>query len=226
MATAMQEGEYDSEKAQSKEISPVKVRAAALRAEISDAEGLGLKLGDRETVIKELKKSLKIKVGGVRKRQIGVATLAWRFLWLAGWGAEWGQRPSQSAGEEAGQFIPGCRWAGGKDPDQAGWGPDTAEKEGEVSSSNWKGTVNWESVAPRGCKWCHIFSTVFLHRDFEETMDALQADIDQLESEKLELKQRINSQSKMSADGALQGTGPSGIASMVSGITGGESALK
>lgn len=38
------------------------VRAAALRAEITDAEGLGLKLEDRETVIKELKKSLKIKV--------------------------------------------------------------------------------------------------------------------------------------------------------------------
>lgn len=39
------------------------LRAAALRAEITDAEGLGLKLEDRETVIKELKKSLKIKVG-------------------------------------------------------------------------------------------------------------------------------------------------------------------
>ncbi len=42
---------------------PVDVRAAALRAEITDAEGLGMKLEDRETVIKELKKSLKIKVG-------------------------------------------------------------------------------------------------------------------------------------------------------------------
>lgn len=43
---------------------PVELRAAALRAEITDAEGLGMKLEDRETVIKELKKSLKIKVGG------------------------------------------------------------------------------------------------------------------------------------------------------------------
>lgn len=42
---------------------PSELRAAALRAEITDAEGLGLKLEDRETVIKELKKSLKIKVG-------------------------------------------------------------------------------------------------------------------------------------------------------------------
>lgn len=41
---------------------PVDVRASALRAEITDAEGLGMKLEDRETVIKELKKSLKIKV--------------------------------------------------------------------------------------------------------------------------------------------------------------------
>lgn len=41
---------------------PVEVRAAVLRAEITDAEGLGMKLEDRETVIKELKKSLKIKV--------------------------------------------------------------------------------------------------------------------------------------------------------------------
>ncbi|XP_068129776.1 dynactin subunit 1 isoform X2 [Hyperolius riggenbachi] len=61
MATAMQEGEYDSERPQNKAPPPVEQRAAALRAEITDAEGLGLKLEDRETVIKELKKSLKIK---------------------------------------------------------------------------------------------------------------------------------------------------------------------
>lgn len=41
------------------------VQSAALRAEITDAEGLGLKLEDRETVIKELKKSLKIKVSKI-----------------------------------------------------------------------------------------------------------------------------------------------------------------
>lgn len=45
---------------------PVDVRASALRAEITDAEGLGMKLEDRETVIKELKKSLKIKVKKLR----------------------------------------------------------------------------------------------------------------------------------------------------------------
>ncbi|XP_061890445.1 dynactin subunit 1-like isoform X2 [Entelurus aequoreus] len=61
MATAMQEGEYDSEKPPNKAPPPVEVRAAALRAEITDAEGVGMKLEDRETVIKELKKSLKMK---------------------------------------------------------------------------------------------------------------------------------------------------------------------
>ncbi|XP_058859997.1 dynactin subunit 1-like isoform X2 [Acipenser ruthenus] len=61
MATAMQEGEYDADRPQNKPTPPVELRAAALRAEITDAEGLGLKLEDRETVIKELKKSLKIK---------------------------------------------------------------------------------------------------------------------------------------------------------------------
>lgn len=52
-------------------------------------------------------------------------------------------------------------------------------------------------------------------------MDALQADIDQLESEKAELKQRINSSSKMTIDG-LRGSGQSGIASIVTGMSGGE----
>ncbi|KAK1175398.1 dynactin subunit 1-like isoform X9 [Acipenser oxyrinchus oxyrinchus] len=61
MATAMQEGEYDADRPQDRPAPPVELRAAALRAEITDAEGLGLKLEDRETVIKELKKSLKIK---------------------------------------------------------------------------------------------------------------------------------------------------------------------
>lgn len=59
-------------------------------------------------------------------------------------------------------------------------------------------------------------------REFEETMDALQADIDQLEAEKTELRQRINSQSKMTTEG-LRGSPASGIASIVTGgITTGE----
>ncbi|XP_077395520.1 dynactin subunit 1 isoform X4 [Festucalex cinctus] len=61
MATAMQEGEYDAERPHPKDAPPVELRGAALRAEMTDAEGLGMKLEDRETVIKELKKSLKIK---------------------------------------------------------------------------------------------------------------------------------------------------------------------
>ncbi|KAK1889640.1 Dynactin subunit 1 [Dissostichus eleginoides] len=60
MATAMQEGEYDADKPQGQTL-PVEARAATVRAEMTDAEGLGVKLEDRETVIKEVKKSLKIK---------------------------------------------------------------------------------------------------------------------------------------------------------------------
>uniref|UniRef100_A0A8C9TN20 Dynactin subunit 1 n=1 Tax=Scleropages formosus TaxID=113540 RepID=A0A8C9TN20_SCLFO len=55
------EGEYDAAKPQKRNTPPVELRAAALRAEITDTEGLGVKLEDREMVIKELKKSLKIK---------------------------------------------------------------------------------------------------------------------------------------------------------------------
>lgn len=73
----MQEGEYDFEKAQCRDPPPVEVRAAALRAEITDAEGLGLKLDDRETVIKELKKSLKIKVGGRSQKVTTRGVAAW-----------------------------------------------------------------------------------------------------------------------------------------------------
>lgn len=46
-------------------------------------------------------------------------------------------------------------------------------------------------------------------KEFEETMDALQADIDQLEAEKAELKQRLNSQSKRTIEG-LRGPLPRG----------------
>lgn len=55
-------------------------------------------------------------------------------------------------------------------------------------------------------------------------MDALQADIDQLESEKVELKQRLNNQSKRTIEG-LRGAPASGVASIVSGIAGGVGAL-
>lgn len=52
-------------------------------------------------------------------------------------------------------------------------------------------------------------------------MDALQADIDQLEAEKAELKQRLSNQSKMTIEG-LRGPPASGIASIVQGSGGGE----
>lgn len=68
------------------------------------------------------------------------------------------------------------------------------------------------------CTVCHKSLSVPVYREFEETMDALQADIDQLEAEKTELRQRINSQSKMTIEG-LRGSPASGIASIVTGVT-------
>lgn len=56
-------------------------------------------------------------------------------------------------------------------------------------------------------------------------MDALQADIDQLESEKLELKQRLSNQSKRTIEGLRGGPPPSGIASVISSIAGGGSGV-
>ncbi|XP_066534735.1 dynactin subunit 1 [Hoplias malabaricus] len=164
MATAMQEGEYDSEKPQSG-VAPVDVRAAALRAEITDAEGLGLKLEDRETVIKELKKSLKIKGEELSEASVRLSLL---------------EKKLDSSSKDADERV---------------------EKIQSVLNET-------QSLLKKK------------EKDFEETMDALQADIDQLEAEKTELRQRINSQSKM-AEG-LRGSPASGIASiMTGGITAG-----
>uniref|UniRef100_A0A673C9X8 Dynactin subunit 1 n=1 Tax=Sphaeramia orbicularis TaxID=375764 RepID=A0A673C9X8_9TELE len=166
MATAMQEGEYDSEKPQNKNPPPVDLRAAALRAEITDAEGLGMKLEDRETVIKELKKSLKIKGEELSEANVRLSLL---------------EKKLDSSSKDADERVEKIQTR----LDEA----QTLLKKKE--------------------------------KEFEETMDALQADIDQLEAEKTELKQRINSQSKMTVDG-LRGSGSTGIASIVTGITGGE----
>uniref|UniRef100_A0ABM5GKY1 Dynactin subunit 1 n=2 Tax=Pogona vitticeps TaxID=103695 RepID=A0ABM5GKY1_9SAUR len=166
MATAMQEGEYDADKPQTKPPPPVELRAAALRAEITDAEGLGLKLEDRETVIKELKKSLKIKGEELSEANVRLSLL---------------EKKLDSASKDA---------------------DDRVEK---------IQTKLDETQALLKKK----------EKEFEETMDALQADIDQLESEKVELKQRLSNQSKRTIEG-LRGPPPSGIASVISGITGEE----
>ncbi|XP_074547753.1 dynactin subunit 1 isoform X3 [Halichoeres trimaculatus] len=164
MATAMQEGEYDSEKPLNKNPPPVDVQSAALRAEITDAEGLGLKLEDRETVIKELKKSLKIKGEELSEANVRLSLL---------------EKKLDSSSKDADERVEKIQTR----LDEA----QTLLKKKE--------------------------------KEFEETMDALQADIDQLESEKAELKQRINSSSKMTIDG-LRGSGQSGIASIVTGMSG------
>nr|XP_056711173.1 dynactin subunit 1 [Euleptes europaea] len=165
MATAMQEGEYDADRPQSRPPPPVELRAAALRAEITDAEGLGLKLEDRETVIKELKKSLKIKGEELSEANVRLSLLEKKL--------------------------------------------DSASKDADDRVEKIQARLN-ETQAVLKKK----------EKEFEETMDALQADIDQLESEKMELKQRLNTQSKRTIEG-LRGSPASGIASVLSGITGG-----
>ncbi|XP_030635989.1 LOW QUALITY PROTEIN: dynactin subunit 1a [Chanos chanos] len=164
MATAMQEGEYDAEKPQ-RPTAPVEVRAAALRAEITDAEGLGLKLEDRETVIKELKKSLKIKGEELSEANVRLSLLEKKL--------------------------------------------DTSTKDADERVEKIQTKLD-ESLALLKKK----------EKEFEETMDALQADIDQLESEKAELKQRLHSQARGTAEG-LRGQAASGIASIVTGTAAG-----
>uniref|UniRef100_A0A6I8PAK5 Dynactin subunit 1 n=1 Tax=Ornithorhynchus anatinus TaxID=9258 RepID=A0A6I8PAK5_ORNAN len=164
MATAMQEGDYDADRAPAKQPPPAELRAAALRAEITDAEGLGLKLEDRETAIKELKKSLKIKGEELSEANVRLSLLEKKL--------------------------------------------DGAAKEADERTEKVQARLDETQALLRKKE-----------KEFEETMDALQADIDQLEAEKLELKQRLSSQAKRAADG--QRGPPSGIATLVSGITGG-----
>ncbi|KAM9570187.1 dynactin subunit 1-like isoform 1-T1 [Salvelinus alpinus] len=164
MATAMQEGEYDADRPQIMTLPPVELRATALRAEITDAEGLGMKLEDRETVIKELKKSLKFKGEELSEASVRLSLL---------------EKKLDSSSRDADERVEKIQTQ--LDETQ------TLLKKKE--------------------------------KEFEETMDALQADIDQLESEKADLKQRLNSQSKMTMDG-LRGAPASGIASVVTGMTG------
>uniref|UniRef100_A0A8C9TIF8 Dynactin subunit 1 n=2 Tax=Scleropages formosus TaxID=113540 RepID=A0A8C9TIF8_SCLFO len=166
MATAMQEGEYDAAKPQKRNTPPVELRAAALRAEITDTEGLGVKLEDREMVIKELKKSLKIKGEELSEAHVRLSLL---------------------------------------------------EKKLDCSSKDADERV--EKIQTKLDETQTLLKKK--EKEFEETMDALQADIDQLEAEKAELKQRLNSQSKSTVEGLRAGPA-SGIASIVTSVTGGE----
>ena len=66
---------------------------------------------------------------------------------------------------------------------------------------------------------------VFAHREFNDTMDALQADIDALENEKADLKERLKVLSKKTLLEGLSRTSQSGIAALVSGTAGSFSSL-
>ncbi|XP_075943082.1 dynactin subunit 1-like isoform X6 [Anarhichas minor] len=163
MATAMQEGEYDADKPQAKSL-PVEMRASTVRGEMSDAEGLGVKLEDRETVNKEVKKSLKIKGEELSEANVRLSLLEKKL--------------------------------------------DTSTKDADERVEKIQTKLD-ENLALLKKK----------EKEFEETMDALQADIDQLEAEKAELKLRINNQSKMTIEG-LRAPSASGIASIVQGSAG------
>uniref|UniRef100_A0A671VN71 Dynactin subunit 1 n=1 Tax=Sparus aurata TaxID=8175 RepID=A0A671VN71_SPAAU len=167
MATAMQEGEYDADKPQGTvSTPPVEVRAATVRAEMTDAEGLGVKLEDRETVIREVKKSLKIKGEELSEANVRLSLLEKKL--------------------------------------------DTSTKDADERVEKIQTKLD-ENLALLKKK----------EKEFEETMDALQADIDQLEAEKAELKQRINNQSKMTIEGLVsRGPTVAGIASVVQGSPG------
>uniref|UniRef100_A0A8C2Z9K7 Dynactin subunit 1 n=1 Tax=Cyclopterus lumpus TaxID=8103 RepID=A0A8C2Z9K7_CYCLU len=158
------EGEYDADKPQAK-THPVEMRASTVRAEMTDAEGLGVKLEDRETVIKEVKKSLKIKGEELSEANVRLSLLEKKL--------------------------------------------DTSTKDADERVEKIQTKLD-ENLALLKKK----------EKEFEETMDALQADIDQLEAEKAELKQRINNQSKMTIEG-LRATPASGIASIVQASAGG-----
>uniref|UniRef100_A0A671P4D5 Dynactin subunit 1 n=1 Tax=Sinocyclocheilus anshuiensis TaxID=1608454 RepID=A0A671P4D5_9TELE len=162
MSTAMQEGEYDAERPQ-RPRPPVEIRAAAVRAEMTDAEGLGNKLEDRETVIKELKKSLKIKGEELSEANVRLSLLEKKL--------------------------------------------DTSTRDADERVEKIQTKLD-EALTLLKKK----------EKEFEETMDALQADIDQLESEKAELKQRISNQPR--ATEGFRGPQASGIASIVTGTAG------
>lgn len=116
--------------------------------------------------------------------------------WAAGWPLGWLWGAGGSSGERA-QFV------------LEAWQQRDARQSWELSGPG---------LPPAALG--HILDSVCTSREFEETMDALQADIDQLESEKVELKQRLNNQSKRTIEG-LRGAPASGVASIVSGIAGG-----
>jgi len=65
----------------------------------------------------------------------------------------------------------------------------------------------------------HLGGSLSFFREFEETMDALQNDIDNLEREKVDMKKRLDAYSKKSllADLARHASSSSSIAAVVAG---------
>ena len=63
---------------------------------------------------------------------------------------------------------------------------------------------------------CNVHSLFYFKREYEETLDALQLDIDTLEQEKADLKERLKVLSKKTLlEGLTRSSSQSGIAAIV-----------
>lgn len=138
VATAMQEGEYDSSGSDEKKpTAPVFLRAAVMKSMISDMENLKFKLEAKEDDIRELKKALKVRAEEVSEINIR--------LGLA-------EKKIENSSKDADERVEKTR----RKLDEANALLKKKEKE------------------------------------YEETMDVLQRDIDALEQDKTELKDKLN----------------------------------
>ncbi|XP_039262421.2 dynactin subunit 1-like [Styela clava] len=169
LITSLQEGEFDTKEKRPEVSPPVKKRAQAVKSEITDSEGLATKLSDKDTVIQELRKSLKLKSAEMGETKIRIGMLERKL-------------------EKSGKFG-----------------------EEQVSRLQQENDNMKEELKKKD-------------REYDETLDTLQHDIDTLEYEKSELKQRLIAQSKRSyADvkGDTDRASPlkSNIASLLAGAT-------
>ncbi|XP_071793613.1 dynactin subunit 1-like isoform X3 [Asterias amurensis] len=163
ISKAVQEGEYDSNVPPDKVQPPIARRAAKVKSEICDSEGLGHKLELKESELKELKRQLKLKQEEVSANSVRLGLV---------------EKKLENASRD---------------------GEDKVRKvERELSAQ--------QEVLKKK------------EKEFDDTLDHMQSDIDVLEREKLELKQRLTQVSKKALFESLTSkTAPSGIAAVVAG---------
>ncbi|XP_038070773.1 dynactin subunit 1-like [Patiria miniata] len=167
ISQAVQEGEYDSNVPMDKIQPPIARRAAKVKSEICDSEGLGHKLELKDSELKDLKRQLKLKQEEVSANAVRLGLV---------------EKKLENASRD---------------------GDDKVRKvERELAQQQ-------EALKKK-------------EREFEDTLDHMQSDIDALEREKQELKQRLTQVSKKALFESLTSkTAPSGIAAVVAGAAGG-----